>query len=107
VAETLAYLERYRARAEEDIRRVKRFVDGLPARVKVAFAPEIRPGTPSLAALARLANFLITPQAIVERPARGGNAATPPKARAQLKSGRRAEKKSATKSDGGVGRMPE
>jgi anion-transporting ArsA/GET3 family ATPase len=107
LAETLAYLESYRARAEEDIRRVKRFVDGLPARVKIALAPEIRPGTPSLAALARLANFLITPQAIVERPARGGNAATPPKARAQLKSGRRAEKKSATKSDGGVGRMPE
>ena len=107
LAETLAYLESYRARAEEDIRRVKRFVDGLPARVKVALAPEIRPGTPSLAALARLATFLITPQAIVERPARGGNAATPPKARAPLKSGRRAEKKSETKSDGGVGRMPE
>jgi anion-transporting ArsA/GET3 family ATPase len=108
MAETLSYLESYRARAEEDVNRVKRFVDGLPVRVKVAFAPEIRPGTPSLAALARLANFLIAPQAIGERRARGANAAAaPPKARAPLKSGRRAEKKSATKSDGGIGRMPE
>ncbi|MFZ1121620.1 MAG: ArsA-related P-loop ATPase [Candidatus Binataceae bacterium] len=107
VAAALAYLESYRARAEEDIRRVKRFVDGLPTRVKVALAPEIRTGTPSLAALARLANFLITPQAIVERPVRGANAAAPPRARAPLKSGRRAEKKSETKSYGGAGRMPE
>jgi anion-transporting ArsA/GET3 family ATPase len=107
VAEALAYLESYRARAEEDIRRVKRFVDGLPARVKIALAPEIRFGTPSLAALARLANFLITPQSIVERLARGTHAAAPLKARAPLKSGRRAEKKSETKSGGEVGRMPE
>ena len=56
VAAALAYLESYGGRAEEDIRRVRRFVDGIPARVKVALAPEIRPGTPSLAALARLAN---------------------------------------------------
>ena len=94
VAAALAYLESYRARAEEDIRRVRRFVDGVPARVKVALAPEIRPGTPSLAALARLANFLVTPQAIVERAARGRSAAAPPKRRAPLKGGRRAGKKS-------------
>jgi anion-transporting ArsA/GET3 family ATPase len=103
VAAVLSYLESYGARAEEDIRRVRRFVDGVPARVKVALAPEIRPGTPSLAALGRLANFLVTPQAIVERAARGANAAAPSKRRAPLKDGRRAGKKS----DGGVGRMPE
>jgi anion-transporting ArsA/GET3 family ATPase len=102
VAAALAYLESYRARADEDIRRVRRFIDGVPARVKVVLAPEIRPGTPSLTALARLANFLVTPQGIVERPARGANAAAS-RARAPLKGGRRAGKKS----DGKVGRMPE
>jgi anion-transporting ArsA/GET3 family ATPase len=70
VAAVLAYLENYRSGAEEDLRRVRRFVDGVPTRVKVAFAPEIRPGTSSLAALARLANFLVTPQAIMARPVR-------------------------------------
>ncbi|HVA83720.1 MAG TPA: ArsA-related P-loop ATPase [Candidatus Binataceae bacterium] len=103
VTAVLAYLENYRRRSEEDIRRVRRFVDGVPARVKVALAPEIRPGTPSLAALARLANFLVTPQAMVARPARGANSAAAPKGRAPLKGGRRAGEKS----DGGVGRMPE
>lgn len=107
LAEALAYLENYRARAEDDIRRVKRFVDAVPARVKVALAPEIRPGTPSLAALARLASFLIAPEAIVARQARNANAGGPSKARATLSSGRRAAKKSATKSDAALGRMPE
>jgi anion-transporting ArsA/GET3 family ATPase len=107
LSDALAYLENYRARAEDDVHRVKRFVDGLPAQVKVAFAPEIRPGTPSFAALARLANFLITPQTIVERPARAVKAAATLKTRALLNPGKRAEKKSATKSDRGVDRMPE
>ncbi len=103
VAAALAYLETYRACAEEDICRVSRFVEGLPPRVKVAFAPEIRPGTPSLAALGRLANFLVTPQAIVARSARGANAAAAPKGRAPLRRGLRDGKKS----DGEIGRMPE
>jgi anion-transporting ArsA/GET3 family ATPase len=103
VAAALAYLESYRGRAEEDIRRVRHFVDGIPARVKIALAPDIRPGTPSLAALARLANFLVTPQAIVTPRARAASSPAAPKGRLPLKGGRRAGKKS----DGGVGRMPE
>jgi len=103
VAAALAYLESYCARAQEDIRRVRRFVETLPPRVKIALAPEIRPGTPSLAALGRLANFLVMPQTIVARPGRGTIAATAPTGRARLKGGRRAKKKS----DGGIGRMPE
>ncbi len=103
VAAALAYLESYRTRAEEDIRRVRRFVEELPPRVKVAFAPEIPPGTPSLAALGHLADFIVAPQTIVARPPRGANAAAAPRWRAPLRSGRRAGEKS----DGETGRMPE
>jgi anion-transporting ArsA/GET3 family ATPase len=103
VAAALSHLESYRMSAEQDIRRVKRFVDGVPARVKVAFAPEIAPGTPSLAALGRLANFLLAPQAIVTRPARAANAAATRRERGPLRRAARAS----GKSDGGVGRMPE
>jgi len=103
VAAALGYLESYRARAEEDIRRVRRFVERLPPRVKVALAPEIPPGTPSLAALGQLADFMVTPQAIVARPTRGPHAAAARRWRAPLKSGRRAGEKS----DGAAGRMPE
>jgi anion-transporting ArsA/GET3 family ATPase len=102
VAAALAYLESYRGRAEEDIRRVRRFVDGAPARVKIALVPEIRPGTPSLAALARLANFLVTPQALMARRAPVASSAAAPNGRLPLKGGRRGKK-----SDGGIGRMPE
>jgi anion-transporting ArsA/GET3 family ATPase len=98
----VAYLESYRLRAAEDIRRVRRFADGVPARVKIALAPEIRPGTPSLVALGRLASFLVTPQTILTRPARGASAATTLKGRAPLRGGRRADK-----SDSGIGRIPE
>ncbi len=103
VAAALAWLESYRTRAEEDIRRVRRFVEGLPPRTKVALAPEIAPGTPSLAALGRLVDFMITPQTIVARPTRGANAAAALRWHAPLKSGRRAGEKS----DGEAGRMPE
>jgi len=103
MAAALSYLESYRARAEEDLRRVRRFVEGLPPRVKVALAPEIPPGTPSLAALGTLADFIVAPQAIVARPARGANAAAPPRWRAPLKRGRRVGEKS----DGEADRMPE
>ena len=88
---------------ERDVRRVRRFVDGVPARVTVAFAPEIAPGTPSLAALGRLANFLLMPQTIVERPVRRANADAPLKGRMPLKGGRRAGKNQTAE----VGRMPE
>ena len=80
VKATTAWLRRWltwkatgHARAE-DLRRVGRFVEGLAPRVTVAFAPEIAPGTPSLAALGRLANFLLMPQAIVERTMRRASA---------------------------------
>lgn len=103
VAAALAYLESYRARAREDLRRVGRFVEGLAPRVTVAFTPEIAPGTPSLAALGRLANFLLMPQTIMERPVRRANADAPLKGRAPLNRSRRSVKKS----DSEVGRMPE
>ena len=70
IAAALAYLQGYRARAEQSLRRVRRFVHGLPPRMRVAFAPELRPGAPGLGALARLADFLVTPQAAVGRPVR-------------------------------------
>jgi anion-transporting ArsA/GET3 family ATPase len=103
VVAALVYLESYRARAQEDIRRVRRFVEGLPSRVKVALAPEIPVGTPSLAALRRLADFLVAPQTIVTRPARGANAAAAHRWHAPLKRGPRAGKES----DAEAGRMPE
>ncbi|HVB83049.1 MAG TPA: ArsA-related P-loop ATPase [Candidatus Binataceae bacterium] len=99
VAAALSYLESYRARAEGDIRRVRRFVEAVPPHVQVALVPEIRPGTSSLAGLGRLANFLVAPQAVATRLARGASA----QPRAPLKGGRRAGKRS----DGAVGRMPE
>jgi len=102
VAAALAYLESYRGRAEEDLRRVRHFVNGIPARVRVALAPEMRPSTPNLAALARLAKFLVTPQGIVQR-ARVTIGTAAPKGGAPLRGGGRAGKKS----DGGVDRMPE
>ncbi|HTQ25934.1 MAG TPA: ArsA-related P-loop ATPase [Candidatus Binataceae bacterium] len=74
IAAALEYLESYRARAEQNLRRVKRFVHGLPPRMRIALAPELRPGAPGLAALGRLADFLVTPQASVERPGRRTNA---------------------------------
>jgi anion-transporting ArsA/GET3 family ATPase len=74
IAAALEYLESYRGRAEQDLRRVRRFVHGLPPRVRVAFAPELRPSAPGLAALGRLANFLVRPQAVVQRMARRTNA---------------------------------
>jgi anion-transporting ArsA/GET3 family ATPase len=102
-AAVLSHLEGYRALAEDDLRRVRRFVDGLPARVKVVFAPEISPGTPSLAALGRLAHFLLAPQAILTRPGRAVNAAGASRGRAPIKRAARARKRA----DGEIGRMPE
>jgi anion-transporting ArsA/GET3 family ATPase len=98
----VAYLESYRLRVGDDIRRVRRFADGVPTRVRIALAPEIRPGTPSLVALGRLANFLVAPQKLLTRPARVASAATTLKGRAPFRGGRRADK-----SDSGIGRMPE
>ena len=98
----VAYLESYRLRAAGDIRRVRRFADGVPARIRIALAPEIRPGTPSLVTLGQLATFLVAPQTILTRPARGASAAATLKGRAPLRGERRADK-----SDSGIGRMPE
>jgi len=103
IAAALAYLESYRVRAGEDIRRVRRFVEELPSRVSVAIVPEIRPGTPSLAALARLEDFLTGPQVVAARPPRAANSTAQSKARMPLGRGRRAGKKS----DGEASRMPE
>lgn len=53
-----AFLEDYRLRAQGDMRRVTRFAEEMRARLPIAIAPEIQPGTPSLVALAKLAKFL-------------------------------------------------
>ncbi|HEY2525176.1 MAG TPA: hypothetical protein VGI29_08970, partial [Candidatus Binataceae bacterium] len=74
IAAALEYLESYGARAEHNLRRVRRFVHGLPQRMSVAFAPELRSSAPGLAALGRLADFLVTPQTAVGRPERRTNA---------------------------------
>lgn len=58
VGAAAAYLEDYRERAMNDLRRVTRFAEQMGPRVPIAIAPEIRPGTPSLVALAKLAKFL-------------------------------------------------
>jgi anion-transporting ArsA/GET3 family ATPase len=104
VTVALAWLDSYRTRAQDDLRRVRRFVEGLPPRTKVALAPEITPGTPSLTVLRRLAEFMMAPQAIQRGPTRGANAEAAPERRAPLKRGRRAGKNAHEEE---TGRMPE
>ncbi len=58
------FLEEYRARAIDDIARVEQFVRELSSKVTVAVAPEIEVGVRDLAALARVANCLLTPVAL-------------------------------------------
>lgn len=91
-----AYLENYRARALEDIRRVRRFAEEVSPRVTIALAPEIRPGTPSLVTLARLASFLCAPQTALARRARAAPGGAS-RGRSAPKPGRGADK-----SDAGV-----
>lgn len=55
------FLEEYRARSIDDIARVEQFVRELSSKVIVAIAPEIEVGVRDLAALARVANCLLTP----------------------------------------------
>lgn len=101
-AAAAAYLESYRVRAEDAIRRVQRFAGELPPSVPVALVPEIRSGTPSLAALGRLADFLMTPQTPLALQARGARGAPALKGRAPFGGSRRANNRG-----GGSGRMPE
>jgi anion-transporting ArsA/GET3 family ATPase len=93
VSAAAAYLENYRSRAQHDLRRVTRFAEEMGTRVRIATAPEIRPGTPSLVALGRLANFLSAPPITLARHERAGA----PKGRAQDKPAGRADS-----SDAGV-----
>lgn len=90
VSAAVAYLENYRDRALRDLRRVTRFAEEMGARVPIAIAPEIHPGTPSLVALAKLANFLSASPVILARE----------HAAAASKSKSRARRKSAAGSDG-------
>lgn len=55
------FLEEYRSRALDDIARIERFVRELSSKVTVAIAPEIEAGVGDLAALSRIAKFLLTP----------------------------------------------
>jgi anion-transporting ArsA/GET3 family ATPase len=54
------FLEEYRTRAIDDLARVEQFVHELSSKVTVAIAPEIEVGVRDLAALARVANCLLT-----------------------------------------------
>ena len=68
-AAVLEYLESYRKRAEDDMRRVRRFAVSIPGRVEIALAPEIEPDKSALSAVARLAAFIFGSQPkMVERP---------------------------------------
>lgn len=58
VSAAMAYFENYRLRAQQELRRATRFAEEMGRSVRIAVAPEIRPGTPSLVALGRLAIFL-------------------------------------------------
>jgi len=55
------FLEEYRTRAINDIAQVEQFVRELSSMVTVAIAPEIEVGVRDLAALARVAQCLLTP----------------------------------------------
>ncbi len=54
----IEFLEQYRSRSLDDIARVERFANGLPARMRLAIAPEIEVGVRDLAALSRIARCL-------------------------------------------------
>jgi anion-transporting ArsA/GET3 family ATPase len=58
------FLEEYRSGAGDDIARVEHFIRELSSRVTVAIAPEIDVGVRDLAALARVANCLMTDIAV-------------------------------------------
>lgn len=59
----LEYLESYDAQARDEIRRVRRFAQDLPARVKLALVPDMDVGVRDLSGLKRLADTLIAPGA--------------------------------------------
>jgi hypothetical protein len=58
VGTVVDFLERYRAHALDEIRRVSRFARELPREVELIIAPEIRIGVRDLKALAHLAEIL-------------------------------------------------
>jgi anion-transporting ArsA/GET3 family ATPase len=64
------YLEEYRTRSLEDLARVESFARHLPAKVRLAVAPEIEVGVSDLAALSRIAHHLVTHVGSIKAPAR-------------------------------------
>jgi anion-transporting ArsA/GET3 family ATPase len=64
------YLEEYRSRSLEDLARVENFAHHLPAKVRLAVAPEIEVGVRDLAALSRIARYLVVPVGSIKAPPR-------------------------------------
>jgi anion-transporting ArsA/GET3 family ATPase len=64
------YLEEYRSRSLEDLARVESFAHHLPAKVRLAVAPEIEVGVRDLAALSRIARYLVVPVGSIKAPPR-------------------------------------
>ncbi len=61
VGAVVDFLEEYAERSLGDIARVEKFARELPPAIKLAIAPEIEVGVRDLAALARIAQYLMTP----------------------------------------------
>ena len=68
------YLEEYRTRSLEDLARVENFAHHLPAKVRLAVAPEIEVGVRDLAALSRIAHYLVVPVGSIKAPPREATA---------------------------------
>lgn len=68
------YLEEYRSRSLEDLARVENFAHHLPAKVRLAVAPEIEVGVRDLAALSRIAHYLVVPVGSIKAPPREATA---------------------------------
>ena len=66
VAAMVRNLERYRECALDDIRRVESFARELPGGVELAVAPEIKAGVRDLAAIARMAEYIMSGAAILK-----------------------------------------
>ncbi len=64
------YLEDYRAHALEALDRVECFARELPSRIPLAISPEIEVGVRDLAALSRIADFLMAPTGHFRAPVR-------------------------------------
>jgi anion-transporting ArsA/GET3 family ATPase len=99
-AAVLEYLESYRKRAADDMRRVNHFIASISPRVEIALAPEMDSEKSALAAVARLARFVFDSQ---PTPAARAHLAKAAVSQRQNASRRNAERTS----DRAADRMPE